>query len=212
MSIGPDIKEVLTEVGIKIVPISVLSGELTAEYIDIEPNSQVTKPFIREFFVEGTFPHDTAVIAGDIVRFDVTSQEFLVMNRTPAMFENQIIEYGAVLYKSNVSGSLWRSSGETRDAETYQQRQNWVEVHGVCYGLLTEKLFGMGLEQDEELGQLGVQAEVIYIPSAYNAKVLDRYVVTSGENAEYYKIEIVEARKFDNVDVCHVVEDTRQFP
>ena len=91
-------------------------GDVTGEYCDVEPNSQVTKPFVREFFLEASLVFDTEVVPGDVVQFD-DGRKLLVMNSTPAQFRNEVITNEAVLYKCNVSGELWRSSGEAWNAD-----------------------------------------------------------------------------------------------
>jgi len=112
MTIGPDIKEAIQEVG---ATFHVLrdGGNLSGEWLDISPNAQVTKPFIREYFQEAAFYYDTLAIPGDVIVLDETSDPFVIMNLTPTLFENTTIENAGVLYKCNKSGELWRPSGET---------------------------------------------------------------------------------------------------
>jgi len=62
MTIGPDIKEAIVEVGTRFV-IERDSGDITGEYLNFKSNAQVTKPFIREFFLEAEFCYDTAKLA-----------------------------------------------------------------------------------------------------------------------------------------------------
>ena len=207
MGIGDDIKTTLSEVGNTFTIIKE-NGNVSGEYLDYELNRQVTKPFIREFFIEATLSYDTEAVAGDVIEIDTLSKQYLLMNKTPEMFENAINTQECVLYKCNVSGELLRFSGEGwRTGSTYQHYQQWDNQKSTAYGLLTEKLFGSDLTQDDELGQLGIEAHELYLPSSYGAKALDRYEYVSGE---FLKIEIVEKRKFDNVDVCHIAEDTRE--
>jgi len=205
MTIGDDLKATFEEVGAAFTVIRD-AGNLTGDYLDYELNRQVTKPFIREYFLEASVGHDVDVVAGDVVQIDTLGKQYLVMNLTSDMFENATISKEVVLYKSNVSGELLRFSGEGWDSD-YRHRQQWDTQKSDAYGLLTEKLFGTDLTQDEELGQMGLEASVLYLPNSYGAKALDRYEYTSGE---FLKIEVVEKRKFDRVDACHVTEDTRE--
>ena len=202
--VGLDIKDVLHEIGTSFTILRSNSGELGTEYLDYEMNRQVTKPFIREYFLEISLPYDTNVIGGDIVEFS-DSRQFLVMNVTSENLFNDCIGKEGVLYKVNVSGELLRPSGEVWDAY-YRRETAWQTIKLPCYGLLTEKIFGSDLITDEELGQIGVEAMVLYLPSEVNALPLDRYLFASGE---YVKLEVIEHRKFDGVDVCHISEDTR---
>ena len=206
MGIGDDIKSTLSEVGSSITIIR-SSGNIEGEYLDFEVNRQVTKPFIREFFLEATLSYDTEAVAGDVIEIDTLRKQYLVMNKTPEMFENEINTQECVLYKCNVSGELLRFSGEGWATSTdYQHIAQWDTQKSTAYGLLTETLFGSDLTQNEELGQLGVQAQMLYLPSRYGAKVLDRYEYVSGE---FLKVEVIESRKFENIDVCYMAEDTR---
>ena len=67
--VGLDIKDVLEEIGTSFTILRPNSGELGTEYLDYEMNRQVTKPFIREYFLEIVLPQDTNVIGGDIIQF-----------------------------------------------------------------------------------------------------------------------------------------------
>jgi len=211
MGIEVDIKEVVEEVGTEFEIIR-LAGVISGEYLTTESNSQITKPFIREFFLDASMPYDTEVVAGDIIRFPIDNRKFIVMNKTPEHFENIVVEQSVVLYKCNVSGEIQRFSGETSWDSNYQMSGSWTTILGsgeeprVCYGLLTEKLFGTELLEKSDLGQIGIQADELYLPHSYGAEPLDRYVVASGE---YLKIKTVEKRKYDNVDICSMEEDTR---
>jgi len=206
MSLGPEIKDVLEQIGTSYMILRPNSGELGTEYLDYEMNRQVTKPFIREYFLEFSVPYDSVVIGGDIIRFS-DLRCYLVMNKTPENFEDECLGYEGVLYKCNVSGELLRPSGEVWGSPSYRRPTVWTSAKLPAYGLITEKMFGTDLIQDEELGQIGIEAHVLYLPTSYGAQPLDRYWAASGE---YYKIEVVESRKFDGVDVCHLSEDSRE--
>lgn len=205
MSIGPDLKEVVQDVG-QAMTIVRDSGNVTGEYLDYEPNSQVTKPFIREFFLEAMLAYDTAAVVGDVLKFNTTDKYFLLMNKTPQMFENEVIAYDAVLYKCNVSGELSRPSGEVWPDATYHKTAIFTAVSSDCYGLQTEPLFGHSLESDEELGLIGLEKHELYLPSSIGTEVLDRYEPYSGE---YYQVESVKKRRYEGVDVIELGEDTR---
>ena len=89
--IGEDIKEALEESG---TAFTILrdGGNLSGEYCYWTPNKQVTKPFIREYFKEADLYWDTAALTGEVIRFDATGEIHLVMNMTPRIFENEIIQ------------------------------------------------------------------------------------------------------------------------
>ena len=206
MGLGVDLKEVYEDVG---VALSKLSGGafVSTCYGKVALNRQVTKPFIREFFQEVALPYDTAILPGDVVQQIVSEEVFLVMNKTPRIFENEIIDYGCVFYKCNVSGELVRPSAEETWDSNYKQIQGWTEVEPIVYGLLTEALYGHDLDGDKELGQIGLENHELYVSHNAGVQILDRYVAVSGE--EWHKVETIKKRRYNNVDVCELAEDTR---
>lgn len=203
MSIGQDLKETFEDVGTEY---SIIEGSGSGEssYLDWEPNSQVTKPFIREFFIEGTLPYDTSVAVGDVLRFETQGDDFLLMNKTPELFENAITSYACVLYKCNVSGEIQRPQ-VARDAQ-YHEEVSWQTVQATAYGLQTEALYGHDLETDEELALIGVENHEAYFPSRYGTQLHDRVLSSSGE---YYRVETKKTRRYSGVDVVELGEDTR---
>ena len=206
MTIGPDIKEVLSEVGTAFTIVRD-SGNITGEYLDITPNTQVTKPFIREFFLEVMLSYDTVLEVGEIVELNTPGVPYMVMNKTPDMFENEVIKYDGVIYQCNVSGELLRPSGESDwDDATYRRQEIFTTVKSNCYALLTTPLHGGELETDEPIGLIDMQRQELHIPSSVGIQVLDRYQPVSGE---YYRVEGVKTRRFPGVDVVLLGEDTR---
>ena len=204
MSIGPDIKEAIVEVGTKFTIVRD-AGNITGEFLDYETNAQVTKPFIREFFLEAQLPYDSRVVAGDIIQFAITSENYFIMNVTPEMFENTMITYQAVLYKTNETVTIYRPS-ESRLGQTYHVKTIWTPVEIDKPILITAPLFGIDLETDEQLGLIGLQVHEAFIPSNYDVRVLDRFLLSSGE---YFRVEAIKKRRFEGMDVVDVGEDTR---
>jgi hypothetical protein len=209
MVLGDDIKAAYTDVGTAYSASRRgpgLSGELETGYLDFELNRQVTKPFIREYFIEASLPYDTECVVGDVLEFTADGRRFILMNLTADMFENQVYEYQGVLYKCNVTaGKLERSSGEDWD-ENYHKESNWVPIDENVHALQAESLYGHSLETDIELGQLGLEKFELYIPSTYDIRVKDRWTPVSGE---WYLVTTVKKRRFDGVDVAELREDRR---
>lgn len=202
--IGDDIKEVIAEIG---AAISILrdSGTVSGEYIKISPNTQATKPFIREFFLEAQISYDTLAIVGDVIQLEENGDKFLLMNKSPYIIENDSIRNDIVLYKCNVSGELQRSVGEARDSQ-YHRTFKWTTVKTVCYGLMTEPLYGNVMEQQEAVAQVGISRHELYIPTSVGVKLNDRYIPVSGE---CYKVEAVINQRYNGVTVVQLSEDTR---
>ena len=206
MGIGEDIKEVFRDVGTAYT-IFRDSGNLSGEYLDSFLNSQVTKPFIRAFFLESSLPYDTRAIAGDIIQFDITSDKYMLMNKTPELFENDVNTNECVLYKCNVSGELSRPVVTDRcPTQTYHSVQEFSTVNAACNALMTEQLFGHDLETDEELGMIGLQKHELYVPRSVDPQVLDRY---EGQSGEYFMVTSIKKRRYDAAYICALEEDTR---
>ncbi len=202
MTLGADIKEILQEVGIE-VTIFRTPNNITGEYVQPIVNAQDTKPFIREFFTEAKLSHDTQIIAGDTLQSVSDNRIFLVMNMTPTMFEGAAYQYSAVFYKCNTSGILYRPiTGE----ENYHSTLTWDEIKNPCYALLTESLYGNELDEDEEIGPVSKSKIDCYIPHSIGIKEGDRYQVSLDE---YYQVEHIMTRRFDNVDLVTLGEDNR---
>lgn len=209
MGIGPDIKEVLQEVG---TPFTILrDGYLvTGEHLRYQPNRQVTKPFIREFFLECEVAYDTVSFVGDIIRIPTLNSSYIMMNKTGSEIEGEVFRYDAVLYKANVSGEILRPSDSGEIAATYShdyhKKTDWVNIRSNAHALLTESMFGVDLDK-REYGQISLSKNDLYVPHRYGIRVNDRYVATSGE---YYRVTSVSLRRYDGVDVVEVEQDTRE--
>jgi hypothetical protein len=204
MTIGPDIKEAIVEVGTKYTVLRD-AGDITENYLDYETNAQVTKPFIREFFLEAQVCYDSPVVGGDTIQFTTTGEKYFVMNSTPSMFENAIISYDVVLYKTNVVITLLRPS-EFRDPDTYEMRTSWTTVFSGKPALLTSPLYGIDLDTDEQLGLIGLQTHELYVPLSYGLQVMDRLHLSTGE---FYRVEAIKKRRYSGIEVVDVGEDTR---
>lgn len=208
MTIGPDIKEAIVEVGLSYTIIRD-SGNITGNYLTAKPNEQVTKPFIREFFLEAQITYDSPLAAGDIIEFDTTGDRYMVMHFTPTLFENTIIRYESVLYKTNVKVSILRP-GERRNPNTYVMETYWQVIKENVDLLLTTPLFGQDIETEQELGLLGIETHEIWCPSSYTVQHLDRVRVTAGVGAgDYWRAEAIRKYRFEACDVVKVGEDTR---
>ena len=206
MTIGPDIKEVLAEVGTSFT-IKRDSGDLAGGYLDITPNTQVTKPFIRLKPVYVRLQQYTLAEPGDIIELDTPAISYMLINLTPDMFENAIIKNDGVIYKCNVSGELLRFSGESDwSSQSYKREDHLITVKDPCYALLTPPVHGGEFETDEPIGYLDMERQELYIPSSINIQEMDRYQPVSGE---YYMVTAVKKRIYPNIDLALLSEDTR---
>lgn len=207
MSIGPDLAEVLEEVGTSIKIYKSSGAVVLGEYLDFDLNRQVTKPFIREFFIEASFSYVTQVIGGDVVEFLTDGRKFLIMNSTAEFFENQVINNNAVLYKCNEVATIKRPTKGDWDAD-YKRGITWPTVAVDVPILLTERFFGTGLGavEPKDFMEYDILDNQMYISAYYGVKPLDRVWLS---DTEFFKVDFVEKRKFEGVWSCVLSEDTR---
>ena len=204
MSIQLDISDVIAEVGVGFT-ITRQGIELDGvEYFTYTPNSQVTKPFVREHFLEVAFKSDTAVKTGDTITVGVSNDTYLVMNNTPDFFENEIIRHLAVLYKINAVADILRPQ-HTRIG--YDTSFDFVVQYPSVPILIYAPLFGNVLGVNADVGTYSSSAFDLYISADYAIEVGDRMQIT---NVEYYAVDVVIPRRFPNILVCGLSEDTRE--
>jgi hypothetical protein len=203
MSIGPDIKEVLEEVG---TSFSYLSGEtwVSGEYLRFQPNRQVTKPFIKEFFLEVELAYDTHATGGDVLKLTTQNQPYILVNRSAAEFEGLVYKYDAVLYKANVIAQLQRQSGEMD--VNYRYNPSFGTIYPTVYGLLTEVPVGNAIDEESQIGRLDRSNFEFFVPNRYGVVEGDRVYIS---DTEYYKVSAVRRRSYFNVDVAELEEDKR---
>ena len=205
MTIGPDIREVLDEVGTSYTILRD-TGNVTGEKTYYQSNSQVTKPFIREFFLEAWFPYNTQAVGGDYVQLLTTGEIFLVMNKTAQMFEDAVIKWDVVLYKCNVTIDVLRPVEPDSWDSDYRKLTSWSYIKEQKYALITTPLYGHDLATDEELGYLGLEVHEMYAPISLGIETLDRIKLTS---FEYFRVETIKPRRYEGVNVYEIGEDSR---
>jgi hypothetical protein len=206
MSIGPDIKNTLVEVGSSYTILRD-SGNITGEHIWTKPNAQVTKPFIREFFLEGWFSYDTEAVVGDILEMDTSGKKFLVMNKTPDLLENQIYRYSVVLYMCNIVADVLRPTDQDPD-DRWRVSTEWSYVARGINCLITTPLYGHELTREDEIGFLEIEVYEMYAATSIGIQALDRIRISSNQ---YYKVETVKPWRYEGVDVFELREDTREM-
>ena len=205
MSIQFDIEDVLGEVGLEFsIERMGLATEFNSEFLTYTPNTQVTKPFVREHFLETTFKSNTNVLSGDILTFSVGGASYLVMNNTPDYFENEIIRYLAVLYKVNVSVDILRPQNTTVGYDTIF---DFSTLYSEQKALMYAPLFGNVGRIDDEAGEYGLDKQELYMPLGYGIKEIDRIQISG--TSEYYQVNSVILRRFPNIIVASLKEDTR---
>lgn len=207
LGLGPDIEEVYSELGVLISIVNRVPIVVNQKLL-YDVNAQGTKPFIREHHLDCTFPYNTPVVVGDILRIEETSTYHMVMNKTPELFENKVVEYSGVIYLCNlpIAAHIIRPI-EIRNKVSYNMISGWhLVADAPLYGLLSDRIFGSNLEAGVMIGQDQIWRMDLYIPKFYDIQPLDRLVISP---TEYYKVETIEAYNYPGVNVALLVEDTR---
>jgi hypothetical protein len=206
MSIQYDIADVLEEVGLSftVERLGVVIEEVT-EYLTYTPNSQVTKPFIREHFLEVAFKSSTVVQTGDVITFVQSGDSYLVVNNTPDFFEDEIIRYLAVLYKTNVLVDILRPQNTTVN---YHTSFSFTTLFSAQKVLIYAPMFGNASEVDADIGIFTQSKQELYLPVGYGVRVGDRISIPA--TSEYYTIAVTIPRRYPNICYAELAEDTRE--
>lgn len=200
-----DLASVFAEIGTLVEIVG--SSPVVREYIDVEYNVQVSNPFIREHFVEGTFKAETKIQPGSILNFVGKNLTYLVVNHSPELFEDLVVIVSATLYKCNAVATVLRQTAEDRDPVTRKIGVVWEEVF-TAPAPITSALRGSpsDLNDYQAFLQFQTKEKTIYFPESLAPKVLDRVRLANGD---YFKISNVEYHRFNGVVVCDLEEDTR---
>lgn len=204
--LGPDIKEVYEEEGASILIVN--RTPIITEKILYDINAQVTKPFIREHHLDCSFPYDSTLQTGDIVFMVEANRYYMVMNKTPDLFEDSVVEYSGVLYLCNlpITAHIVRPV-EIRDSVNYDMISGWTVIaNAPVYGLMSDRIFGSAIETGLIVGQDELWRIDLYIPKWYDIKPLDRLIVSP---TEYYKVENIQDYNYPGCAMALLVEDTR---
>lgn len=170
MTVATSIKKAMQRVGVSYTILRD-SGNVTGEYAIPKINAQVTKPFIREFFLEVMLAADSVVAEGDLLVLS-DGRYFLLMNKTPDAFKDAIHSYNGICYKCNVVGSLFRPS---QSKVGYAEVTGWSTVKAGVHALQTEAFYGNMLEPDIEIGLIGRETHDLYLPHAIGVAEHDRW-------------------------------------
>jgi hypothetical protein len=200
-----DLAAVFEEIGTLVEIVG--SSPAIREYIDTEQNVQVSNPFIREHFIEGTLKASTAIQPGDILALVGKNLSYLVVNHSPELFENSVVIVSTTLYKCNVNVTVKRQTGTVKDPVTRQNTITWTDVF-TSPAPLTSALRGSpsDLNDYQAFIQFSTKEKSIYFPEKIAPQVMDRVWISA---TEYYKITNVEHHRFNGVVVCDLEEDTR---
>lgn|GEM_PF-2986233 len=204
-SLAYDLGDVFDEIGTLVEIYG--SKPVIRERIDIEQNVQISNPFIREHFIEGTLRAHTKIKPGDVITVLTTKIPYLVVNYSHEMFENEAVVITTTLYKCNVVATIQRVKEETRDAVTRQKTIVWETIATIPAPISSALRGGVSDMNDlQPFVQFITKEKLMYFSEQNAPKSLDRIVLPSGQ---YFKVTNAEYYRFNNVVVCALEEDTR---
>jgi hypothetical protein len=204
MSIGPDIKEVLQELGSPLTIYKVDGTTITGEYLDYESYYDSSTEFRRQFCYSGDFQYDSAVAEGDIISFD--SKFFLMLTIRKEMFENSTVDYQNFFVECNSIGRLSKQV-KTRDPASYSEDIVWTASHDSIHALHFENSPSF----EEETGMDFVNNQLtVYIQNYTDVIIGDRWYPDVTDLTVYYRIAAVLQNTYRNIHVCKLEDDSRE--
>jgi hypothetical protein len=202
LGIGPDISEVLDELGVEAVILR--SPVNLVEKITYDVNGQASNPFMREFALAASFRYNTVIVQGDIVQID--TDFYLVVHKTPDNFEDSIVEHASGLLKCNIPAFSLLSPTEVKDPDTFVITKGWTIKKAGGHCLIYKNARSVLLNNETSTGKDTTYTLDCFVPASYGAVKLDRVYISP---TEFYRVQDVEKYMYPGVHVLTLVEDER---
>jgi len=201
--IGPDILEVINELGILA---TILRSPINlTERLTYDVNGQASNPFMREFSLAASLIYTSVIVSGDVVQFGGTS--YLVGSKTPDVFEGEVVEYAAILLKCNVPALFSLVTyGPSTNQSTFVVTTGWTVRRANCYGLIYRGARSALLNEEVSLGKETTFTLDCFVPASYGAAPQDRLYISA---TEYYRVQDVEKYAYPGIHILKLVEDDR---
>lgn len=206
MGIGPDIAQVLNELGSEVRIIKHDGSDPVIEYIDYEVSTQASSPFLTQFMLDCTLIYNTQARPGDIVQMVDDGEYFILAAANKTRFEQSVVTMEGILYRCNLLGSI-KERVETRDPNTLELSVSWQDVISDEPVLLTGMIDNYEITK-EDYGMFTEENLNLHISGSVNVKRGMRFQVKDSD--EVYQIHAVEKRRLNNVSICRVSTDTRE--
>ncbi len=204
MSVGSDLKKAFQKVGVS-YQIRRDSGIFSGEFLIYDIPFTARSSFDREVVLDASLASDTIVVEGDVLELS-NGKRCLVANKTPDIFQDEVVVYETTLFKCNItSGELFRSSGEVWSDQEYHKETAWESIKTGLNAVVIE-VAGNQLSDQDEPGLLSVSRLELYTASGENVRVMDRFEARSGE---YYKVDVVKKSLYPSISVAMLSQDTR---
>lgn len=200
--IGPDIKEVMQELGV-LATILRTPTNIT-EKITYDVNGQASNVFMREFALAASFAYDTVINVGDLIQFN--SETYIVVHKTPDDFEGEVVEYASGLLKCNIGNFSAVVYGKTQDPDTFVITTGWTVRIANCKGLMYKGARSALLNADSTTGKETTFLLDCFVPAYYDIHKDDRIYISPTES---YRVQDVEKYFYPGCHVLSLVEDER---
>jgi hypothetical protein len=124
------------------------------------------------------------------------------------LFENAPVDITVPACRCNVYGSLKRLSMAIN--ADYIKVPTWTDVTvEPLRALQYEEKSGNFQEIEGSIMGFTKEQHSLFLPSAVPVQVDDRWYSSHSNLNEYYRISSIDTRRFDNVSICALEEDTR---
>ena len=202
--IGPDIKDVLQELGTPFTIVKLDGSEITGEYLDYEMYYEQSTEFIRQFAYSGDFQYDSVVVGGDLIQFD--SKTFLMMNVKKTLFENAAVDYSNFFILCNSLGRISKAV-ETRNVDTKKKSVVWTTVVDNVYGCMVSTA-----SNTDEMGAVNSINDKFTLFTQGYTNILSgyRYYPDIDDLTEYYNILSIDKYRFAGMLTMKLIEDSRE--
>jgi hypothetical protein len=200
--IGIDIADVMDELGVSATILR--SPTNLTEKINTSIK-ETADPFTQEYEFDASFKYNTVIVPGDVIQMLGTS--YIVMNKTGDLFEGEVVEYAAGLYKCNTSSTaLLLSPTSSVNQTTFVVTSGWSIKKSPAYGFVYKGKRGVSANEETSPGKETTYTLYCLVPASYGAMKLDRFQLSP---TEYYRVEDVETYQYAGVHVLSLVEDER---
>jgi len=208
MSIGDDVKDVLTENGTSFTGYKLDGTTITGEYLDYETSYDSSTEFIRQFTLSASFSYDTSVEQGDIVAFG--SNYYLVMNLKPERFENAVVENGGFLVQCNCYGKFMRKAINPDRNSNYEITSSWNNQRTTVRALMYENVLS-GIT-DTLTGSMEVPSLsfVLLTQNFTDVIVGDRWLPDFSVSTVYYRVSAILTKKYAGLNYMLLEKDVRE--
>jgi len=158
------------------------------------------EPTDQPWYVNARFPFDT-VVSSPGKLLETECGWHMSLSVVPEMFSGLVVQYNAILLTCNMSFDIERQT-EERNAD-YTLSSNFVSVMADAVGArldMDEKL-----SEDEKIGKLMLESDMLYVPEAYGVKLGDRMAM----DGRKFMVVSVKTNKFPGVAILGIGDDTR---